>query len=156
MWCRVIHASVFPLFWCQWVNLSSGGVTTDNFGMTIVDLNKIGYKDEPFILANDVTQVFYVKDMSSKQIRKVANKSVEDQEPKRHIILPGKRKIVGVEDKTNISDDYDQFNDLPPLSIDVDPSILLAEEDTPYLHRDHNQGTFVKRKVINIPQDDDV
>jgi hypothetical protein len=34
--------------------------------MTIVDLKKIGYKDEPFILAKDVTQVFYVKDMSGK------------------------------------------------------------------------------------------
>jgi hypothetical protein len=37
----------------------------DTYGMAIVDLNKIGYKDEPFVLANDVTKVFYVKDMSS-------------------------------------------------------------------------------------------
>jgi hypothetical protein len=36
---------------------------TDKYGMTVVDLNKIGFKDEPFVLANDVTQVFYVKDM---------------------------------------------------------------------------------------------
>src|SRR6185437_1984226 len=28
---------------------------------TIVDFKKIGYKDEPFVLAKDVTQVFYVK-----------------------------------------------------------------------------------------------
>ena len=34
--------------------------------MTIVDFKKIGYKDEPFVLAKDVTQVFYVKDMASK------------------------------------------------------------------------------------------
>lgn len=31
-----------PLFWCQWVKLTGGGVMTDNHGMTIVDLNKIG------------------------------------------------------------------------------------------------------------------
>jgi hypothetical protein len=58
--------SKIPLFRCQWVNRARGGVTTDRYGMTIVDLKKIGYKDEPFILAKDVTQVFYVKDMSGK------------------------------------------------------------------------------------------
>ena len=79
-----------PLFKCQRVKNTGGGVTTDKFGMKIVDLNKIGYKDEPFVLANDVTQVFYVKDMSSKPpIKKGA-----DNAPKRHIVLPGKRKIV--------------------------------------------------------------
>ena len=37
--------------------------------MTTVDLNNIGYKDEPFVLAADVSQVFYVKDMSTKSKR---------------------------------------------------------------------------------------
>ena len=103
-----------------------------------------------------MTQVFYMKDMSSKPpIKKGADKSI-DNEPKRHIVLPGKRKIVGVEDKTDISEDYDQFDDLPPFSVKVDPSLLLAEEDAPYLRHDHNHRTFVKRKVINVPLDDDV
>jgi hypothetical protein len=39
--------------------------------MTIVDLNNLGYRDEPFVLANDVAQAFYVKDMSSKQKKKI-------------------------------------------------------------------------------------
>ena len=34
--------------------------------MTIVDLKDLGYRDEPFVLAKDVTQVYYVQDMSSK------------------------------------------------------------------------------------------
>ena len=123
--------------------------------MTVVDLNKIGYKDEPFVLANDVTQVFYVKDMSSKPpIKKGTEKAVAD-EPKRHIVLPGKRKIVGVEDKTDILDDYDQFDYLPPFSVKVDPSILLAQEYASCLRHDHKQGTFMKRKVINVPLDND-
>ena len=147
-----------PLFKCQWVKNPTGGITTDKFGMTTVDLNKIGYKDEPFVLANDVTQVFYVKDMSSKPpiIKKSDDKGVVNNEPKRHIVLPGKRKIVGVEDKTDISEDYDQFDGLPPFSVKIDPSILLAKEDTPYLRRDHNQGTFVKRKIVHVALDDDV
>ena len=43
-----------PLFWCQWVKLT--GVTKDQYGMTIVDLNNLGYRDEPFVLAQDVAQ----------------------------------------------------------------------------------------------------
>jgi hypothetical protein len=106
--------------------------------MRILDLSKIGYKDEPFVLANDVTQVFYVKDVLSKPpIKKGANKSI-GYEPKRHIVLPGKRKIVRVEAKTDISEDYDQFDDLPPFLVKIDPSILLAQEDAPYLRQDHN------------------
>ena len=35
-------------------------------GMTTVDVNNLGYREEPFVLANDVAQVFYVKDTSSK------------------------------------------------------------------------------------------
>ena len=49
------------------MKLAGGGVKVDNeYGMTTVDLNNIGYKDEPFILAKDVNQVFYVNDMSTK------------------------------------------------------------------------------------------
>jgi hypothetical protein len=43
------------------VKLTGGDVTVDNqYGMTTVDLNNIGYKDEPFVLDKDVNQVFYV------------------------------------------------------------------------------------------------
>jgi len=50
--------------------MTGGGVTVDKeYGMTTVDLNNVGYKDEPFVLAADVSQVFYVKDMSTKPKR---------------------------------------------------------------------------------------
>jgi hypothetical protein len=67
--------------------------------MTTIDLKELGYRDEPFILAKDVTLVFYVKDMSSKPKKDKSSKSMkdksEDDEPKRHIVLAGKRKICG-------------------------------------------------------------
>ena len=91
--------------------------------------------------------MFYVKVMSSKP-RKNPVKS--DDEPKRHIGLSRNRKIIGVEDISDKSEDFDQFDDRPPFSIEVDPSILLSKEDAPYLRRDHDQGTFVKRKIINV------
>jgi hypothetical protein len=132
-----------PLFRCQWVNRAGGGMTTDRYGMTIVDFKKIGYKDEPFILANDVTQVFYVKDMSSKPKKDMSSRSKND-ELKRHIVLLGKRKIIGVEDISQKLEDFDQFDDLPSFSVNIDPSILLSKEDAPCLRRDPNHGTFIK------------
>ena len=45
--------------------------------------------------------------MSTKQKRgKNDNKSTN--EPKRHIVLLGKRNIVGIEDKSDISEDYER------------------------------------------------
>jgi hypothetical protein len=73
--------------------------------MTIVDLTKIGFKNKPFVLVKNVHQVFYVKDMTSKPKNK--NPKEGPQEPKRHIVLPGKRVIVGVNDRIDQSDDYD-------------------------------------------------
>ena len=112
--------------------------------MTIVDFKKIGYKDEPFILTKDVTQVFYVKAMARKTKK---NQGKFDDEPKCHIVLPRKRKFVGVEDISDKSEDFDQFYDRSPFSVDVDPSILLSKEDAPYLRLDHDQGTFVKKRL---------
>ena len=110
----------------------------------IVDFKKIGYKDEPFVLGKDVTQVFYVKYMASTPKK---NQGKSDDKPKRHIILLGKRKIIEVEDISDKSEDFDQFDDRPPFSVDVDTSIMLSKEDAPYLRRDHDQGTFVKKKL---------
>ena len=100
-----------PLFRSQWVKLT--GVTKDQYGMTIVNVNNLGYRDAPFVLVQDVAQVFYVKDMSSKPNKEI-NKQTD--EPKRHIVLSGKRNIIGVEDMTDLSEDYNNFADIPPYS----------------------------------------
>jgi hypothetical protein len=98
IWELVYGPLNIPLFLCQWVKLTGGGIRKDQYGMTVVDLAKIGFKDEPCVLAKNVDQVFYVKDMTSKP----KNKNTEGpQEPKRHIVLPGKRVIMGVEDRTD-------------------------------------------------------
>ena len=45
-------------------SLTGKGVDIDEYKMTTVDLKELGYRDKPFALAKDVTQVFYVQDMS--------------------------------------------------------------------------------------------
>ena len=114
--------------------------------MTTVDLNNLGYTNEPFVLANDVAQVFYVKDMSTKlRKRKDKEANTSDDKPKRHIVLSGKRDIMEVEGKTNMSEDYEKFHEIPPFKVKADPSTLLNNEDYPWIRR-NKQGTHTKKK----------
>jgi hypothetical protein len=50
-----------PVFRCQWIK-HLNGVNVDNYGLTLVDLKKLGHKDDPWVLADRVAQVFYVLD----------------------------------------------------------------------------------------------
>jgi hypothetical protein len=69
-----------PVFKCQWVK-HLNGVSVDNYGLTLVDLKNVGLKDDPWVLANRVTQVFYVL----------------DAEAGKHVVVSKKQKNVGVE-----------------------------------------------------------
>ena len=40
---------------------------------------------------------------------------------------------------------------MTPVAVEVDTSILLAQEEAPYARHDHNEGTIVKRTIVNIP-----
>ena len=113
------------MFKCQWVR---GTVVDPDYGMLTVDLNNVGFKEEPFVLAKDVSQVFYVKDMASKPKRGKAN----NDQPKRHIILSGKTNLVGIEDRSDKSLDYEKEAVILPFKVNIDPSIVLSEEDTPW------------------------
>ena len=136
-----------PLFQCKWVNLSCGVEIDRQYGITTVDLKNLGYLTEPFVLANDVAQVFYVKDMSSRpKKRKDKQAGTSYDEPKRHIVLSGKRNIVGVEDKTDMSEDYNKFDEIPPFKVKTDPSIVLNDEDCPWLRRNQKKGTHTEKK----------
>jgi hypothetical protein len=61
----------------------------DNYGLTVVDMENVGHKDDPWVFANRVAQVFYVL----------------DPETGKHIVVSTKQKIVRVENmKDNIED----------------------------------------------------
>ena len=68
------------LFRCRWVN-GKKGVTEDKFGFISVDLRVFGYKDEPFVFAKDVQQVFYVLDLAKKNW---------------YVVMPGKKGLLGL------------------------------------------------------------
>jgi hypothetical protein len=113
-------------------------VLDQKYSMTTVDLKNLVYMDEPFILANDIAQVFYVKDMSTKTRKRNQQKKTLSDEPKRHIVLSGKRNIMEVDDKTDMSVDYNKFYEILPFKVKTDPSILLNDEDSPWLRPRRN------------------
>ena len=85
-----------------------------------------------------------MKDMSTKlRKRKDREANTSYDEPKRQIVLSWKRNIVGVEDKIDISEDYEKFHEIPPFTMKTDPNILLNDEDCPWLRR---KGTHAKKK----------
>jgi hypothetical protein len=40
---------------------------------------------------------------------------------------------MGLENKTDMSVDYNKFHEIPPFKVNIDPSILLNNEDAPWL-----------------------
>jgi hypothetical protein len=53
------------LFRCRWFTNGKRAVSKDKYGYS-VDLRVFCYKNEPFVFANDVEQVFYVPDLAKK------------------------------------------------------------------------------------------
>nr|GEZ17327.1 hypothetical protein [Tanacetum cinerariifolium] len=113
---------VIPLLKCKWVD-NTRGVKVDSDGFTCVNLSTNGYLSDPFILAKQATQVFYVKDPKDKRW---------------HIVLQCKRSIVGVDDVFD-EDEYNKFDELPPFSIGVQSTDDVLS-DTLYLRFDHQEG----------------
>nr|AAM19042.1 putative transposon [Oryza sativa Japonica Group]ABB47166.1 transposon protein, putative, CACTA, En/Spm sub-class [Oryza sativa Japonica Group] len=94
--------------------------STDKEGFTLVDLSKVGYADEPFLLAKQVKQIFYIKDPSNKKM---------------HIVRDGKCRIVGVD---NVVDEEEYNHNLhvrPHIDLDDDP-----QEPVAYARSDHTEG----------------
>jgi hypothetical protein len=57
------------MFWCQWVE--DKHVIVHNYGVRVLDLSKVGYKDDLWIMANRAAQVFYAKQILSPNEKKV-------------------------------------------------------------------------------------
>jgi len=89
-------------------------VTVDNYGVRVLDLSKVGYKDDPWIFANRAAQVFYVEQILSKNEKKSTNK------PK-HVVFLGKQQAVRVDGVSDLED----FNEFSDISLFVDHPVKI-------------------------------
>jgi hypothetical protein len=113
------------LFWCKWVRPRAVSMNKD--GVTTVDLNSLGYREEPFIWAKDVVQVFYGPDLGNNEGR--------------HIVLQGKQKIIGVDNTTK--EEGNGYQDMPALRADVDLPLFEEGMEPAYVRVDHDEAMIV-------------
>jgi hypothetical protein len=100
-----------PVFRCQWVE--DKHVTIDNYGVRVLDLSKVGYKDDPWIMDNRATQVFYAKQILSPNEKKSTDKL-------KHVVFPRKQQAIGVDGVS----DLDEFNKFSDMSLFVDDYLV--------------------------------
>jgi hypothetical protein len=77
------------------------GIEVDENVFTIVDLRNVGHKDEPWVLASIVAQVFYI---------------LNPKDEKKHNVVPAKQRVVRV-DNVEDQEEYNQFYKVPSLWI---------------------------------------
>lgn len=121
-----------PLFMCDWVENRKGHVTTDNLGYTLVNLSKLVPTTDPFILASQATQVFYVTDQKDKRM------SIVFKTPSKNY-----RQAYQDADDQDEDDDHDdeEFSTVVSPSNDnvlpkVDPLDLGKESRNDYFRKD--------------------
>jgi hypothetical protein len=52
---------------------------------------------------------------------------------------------MGVEHKTDMSKDYNEFGEILPFKVNTNRSMKLNDEDAPWLQHNHKQGTQAKK-----------
>ena len=113
------------VFKCKWVD-SNIGVQTNDVGFTLVDLKKLAYQNDSFIMAQQAKQVFCVEDPCDERWSVVLH-----------------RKTIGV----NVEDDDSYIDDTyaSPLSTQMLPNIIREEEaDDIHANRnDHDEGELI-------------
>lgn len=89
-----------------------------------VDFNRVGYKDEPFILASQAEQVFYATDPADVKwsIVLLSNKII-DHDNQDH------------EEPDDEDDPFSRTSELP----DSDPTV----DDVLYMRDDHDEGIWI-------------
>jgi len=108
-----------PVFKCKWVDNKSG-VKIDESGFTLVDFRKIGYRDEPFIMVQQASQVFYEKDPTSEHW---------------YFVLHRKKQGEAINDIKN--GDPRSFT---PMIINKDDDVL---DDVHATRKDHSEGIYI-------------
>jgi hypothetical protein len=69
------------LFLCRWFTNGKRAMSKDKYGYVSGDLQVFGYKNELFVITNDVEKVFYVPELAKKNW---------------YVVMPGKKGLLGL------------------------------------------------------------
>jgi ssDNA-binding Zn-finger/Zn-ribbon topoisomerase 1 len=118
-----------PLFRCKWVDISRGVKKDEHGYLTLVNFSRVGHLADPFILASQAKQIFYMVDPADRSWS---------------VVLEGKRRILGVEDVDDEEEYDEQFNEIPPSSWHIPQ--MIDDVDMSYTRRDHDEGFYVEKE----------
>jgi hypothetical protein len=114
------------------------GIEVDEYGFTIVDLRNVGHKDEPWVLASTVAQVFYILD---------------PKDEKKQIAVPDKQWVVEV-DNVEDEEEYNQFNDVPffvdTTRINIVETKISYSNVVPHTCTDGEENLFMYSSSLHI------
>lgn len=119
-----------PVFKCDWVD-SGHGIKNDDMGFTLVDLGRVGHKFDPFILASQAKQVFYVTDQL---------------DPKWSIVLTAPKRYYNVDDNGNDIFDGDIGDRVLPEVIPSVDSFDVNDESQSIFSRNDCEGIWVENE----------
>ncbi|XP_021737812.1 uncharacterized protein LOC110704329 [Chenopodium quinoa] len=125
-----LHYSDFsvPVFCCKWAD-NNNNVVHDDMGHTSMNLHKIGHKEDPYILACQAKQVFYMTDPPYKR------RSI--------VIAPRPRYAI------DEHDDNVDFEERLGLNDDVVNDDVDADDSLTYVCNDHEEGIWANNKDGN-------
>ncbi|KAK1382955.1 hypothetical protein POM88_020690 [Heracleum sosnowskyi] len=123
-----------PVFDCDWVN-NVGGVHVEDSGFIRVDLAKIGYKDDSFIMATQAQQVFYVTDPVDK---------------KWSIVVMSNKLNNNYQVSDGVDEEVDNIDD--PFFGENIPISMEDGDDFEYFYsrNDHDEGEYVNPEFYNV------
>ncbi|KAL4025913.1 hypothetical protein IC575_014319 [Cucumis melo] len=103
------------IFKCDWVE-NSGGIKTDELGFVLVDLSRVGHKNDSFIFATQAKRVFFVEDPSDSRWSIV--------------LTPPQRDFEDQYNDDELGDTVLNCQGMPKATIDIE-SRLDLDENTP-------------------------
>ena len=97
------------LFRCRWIKQHQ----LNEIGLKVLDLENLGYQDNPWVLALRVAQVFYMPDPQS---------NLPPKKKTKHVVASKKQHIIRVDgvDDVEAYNNYDEmplFTDFPKRSV---------------------------------------
>ncbi|XP_042974163.1 uncharacterized protein LOC122305652 isoform X1 [Carya illinoinensis] len=142
------------LFSCEWFDVGDKkrGVRVDDH-MTSVNMDKNWYKDEPFVLACQAAQCFYIRDLRSKRnwyvVQKYTNRNVYDIPPVRQVVedVDGQSS-----DDDAYQEDESSYDYIPMQCDDVPVSTPLNRTDIEPMQVDACEVMSIPSQFINSAQ----
>ncbi|KAI3895550.1 hypothetical protein MKW92_050315 [Papaver armeniacum] len=155
---------------CNWRPVANqGGSKRDSYGFTCVNLNRTCYANEPFALAHQAQQVFYMKDIKNRQLEVVIK-----TRPRCSYNIPEKNSEELIASENSSSDEAYQewyssysINDLRRVPqqdhnenlvwdrTDVPPETISQEVVIAAIHRQEEEEEEVDNDAVYTTDEDD-